>query len=149
MFSRVCRLKFFSTSKRDGSRTDQLVSPLFSGVGVKGVRYEFKVGPDVFQAAVPAFLLQPLVENAIKYAIEPNPDGGRIDIRAWRDGDFLKLAISDTGAGISPEESLKEGIGLASTRARLHELYGNQASFVIDHRRGVIVHITIPFRTLA
>jgi signal transduction histidine kinase len=113
------------------------------------VRYEFQIAQDVLGACVPALLLQPLVENAIKYAIEPSPNRGRIDIRAWRDGNSLRLSVADTGSGIPPRAPLKEGIGLSSTRARLCELYGEQGSLEIENESSFIVKIKIPFRTAA
>src|SRR5205807_1590022 len=64
------------------------------------VRYQFQIAPNTLDASVPTFLLQPLVENAIKHGIEPNPDGGEINIRAWRDADLLRLSVSDTGRGM-------------------------------------------------
>lgn len=111
------------------------------------VRYEFQIAQNALGACVPSLLLQPLVENAIKYAIEPNPDGGKIDIRAWRDRDLLRLTVSDTGRGISHPPVLKEGIGLSSTRTRLRELFGNSAQMNIRDGGGVTVEIAIPFRT--
>jgi len=113
------------------------------------VRYEFQIAQDALSACVPALLLQPLVENAVKYAIEPSPERGKIDIHARRDGNFLRLRVADTGPGIAPAAPLKEGIGLSSTRARLRELYGEQGSLEIDNESGFIVKIKIPFRTVA
>ncbi|HMH04210.1 MAG TPA: histidine kinase [Candidatus Udaeobacter sp.] len=113
------------------------------------VCYQFQIAQDALNASVPTLLLQPLVENAIKHAIEPNPGGGKIDIRACRDADFLGLSVSDTGPGISKSEALREGFGLSSTRARLHELYGEQGFLEIDNESGFTVKIKIPFRTTA
>ena len=113
------------------------------------VRYEFQIAQDALCACVPALLLQPLVENAVKYAIEPSPDRGKIDIRARRDGNFLRLSVSDTGPRNPHAAPLKEGIGLSTTRARLHELYGEQSSLEIDNESGFTVKIKIPFRTAA
>ena len=113
------------------------------------VRYQFQIAQDALNACVPTLLLQPLVENAIKHAIEPNPAGGKIDIRACRDADFLGLSVSDTGPGISKPEAVRKGFGLSSTRARLHELYGEQGLLEIDNESGFTVKIKIPFRTAA
>jgi two-component system, LytTR family, sensor kinase len=111
------------------------------------VRYEFQIAQEALCACVPALLLQPLVENAVKYAIEPSPDGCKIDICASHDGNFLRLSVSDTGPGNAHAAPLKEGIGLSTTRARLHELYGEQSSLEIDNESGFTVKIKIPFRT--
>ncbi len=112
------------------------------------VRYDFQIEPDTFAASVPALLLQPIVENAIKHGLEPKPEGGRVTIQAQRNTDFLHLRVSDTGVGIRLE-SVVEGIGLTSTRARLKEFYGDAASLDIFSDAGTIVSVTIPFRLLA
>jgi sensor histidine kinase YesM len=114
------------------------------------VRYEFQIAPDTFAASVPALLLQPIVENAIKHGLEPKPQGGKVTIQAQRNTDFLHLRVSDTGIGICKMGNVVEGIGLTSTRARLQEFYGAAASLDISgDDRGTIVSITIPFRLLA
>ena len=113
------------------------------------VRYEFEIAPDTFAASVPALLLQPIVENAIKHGLELKPQGGKVTIQAQRKMDFLHLQVSDTGVGIGNLESVVEGIGLTSTRARLQEFYGDAASLDIVSDAGTIVSIAIPFRLLA
>jgi two-component system LytT family sensor kinase len=111
------------------------------------VRYEFQIAPNTLAACVPTLLLQPLVENAIKHGIEPNPDGGKINIRAWRDAGLLRLMVSDTGRGVPQPQAVSEGIGLSSTRARLRELYGDEAKLTWHNGNGVTVEIMLPFRT--
>ena len=103
------------------------------------VRYQFQIAPNTLDACVPIFLLQPLVENAIKHGIEPNPAGGQINIRAWRDADLLRLSVSDTGRGMAQPQATKERIGLSSTRVRLRELFGHAADAIehIGHRINV------------
>lgn len=114
------------------------------------VRYELQIAPDTFAASVPALLLQPIVENAIKHGIEANPQGGTVTIQAQRKMGFLHLRISDTGIGICNLANVVEGIGLTNTRARLQEFYGDAASLDISgDAGGTIVSITIPFRLLA
>ena len=82
--------------------------------------------PDLTDAMVPRFLLQPLVENALHHGIAQSAGAGRIDISAARDGDTLVLSVSDDGPGIQPGRKPfpKDGIGLANTRDRLAQLYG-------------------------
>jgi two-component system LytT family sensor kinase len=113
------------------------------------VRYELRVEPDTLSACVPTFLLQPLVENAIKHGLERKREGGKIDIRAWRDADLLRVSISDTGGGLPPPELIKEGIGFSSTRARLREQFGRRACLNIRNDNGATIEIVIPFRTAA
>jgi hypothetical protein len=111
------------------------------------VQYDFQIAPNTIAALVPTLLLQPIVENAVKYGIEPNPVGGKIHIRSWRDGDSLRLSVSNTGSGLPRPEAFTEGIGLSNTRARLHELFGDAASINFGNADGVTVEIAIPFRT--
>lgn len=97
-------------------------------------------------AYVPSFLLQPLVENAIRHGITKRADSGRIDISAHILGDRLELSVRDDGVGMQP--SYSEGVGLSNTRERLRTLYGNDGSLSITPVAGggteAILHI--PFR---
>ena len=77
---------------------------------------------------VPPLLLQPLVENAIKHGLEPKVDGGRIEVRATRDGDRLVLTVRDTGAGLGRPDDGGTRFGLQQVRDRLATLYGPAAS---------------------
>jgi two-component system, LytTR family, sensor kinase len=84
----------------------------------------FDVGPDVLGAHVPAWVLQPLVENAIRHGISRRAGGGCIDVRAWRENGTLRLEVSDDGPGLLDPAGKSPGIGLANTRARLERLHG-------------------------
>ena len=97
-------------------------------------------------ALVPPFLLQPLVENAILHGIEPLPAGGLVTLRAQVEGDTLHLSVADNGVGMDATP-LREGIGLANTRARLQELFGDAAQVTLTNGDGVTVEVTMPFRT--
>ena len=98
-------------------------------------------------ARVPNFLLQPLVENAVRHGIAPHPRPGRIDLEAARDGARLVLRIRDSGKGVEPHylTLLNTGIGLANTRARLQHLYGAGHRLVFSNEGGFCVTIAIPF----
>ncbi|MFZ5495038.1 MAG: sensor histidine kinase [Verrucomicrobiota bacterium] len=102
--------------------------------------------PAVLEAAVPSLILQPLVENAIRHGIEPRPGAGRIEIGARRDGARLVLTVRDNGAGQPPGGFTREGIGLANTRARLRELYGDDHEFTLaNHPEGGLeISLRIP-----
>lgn len=97
-------------------------------------------------ALVPGFVLQPLVENAIKHGVAKRADAGRIDISARVVGDRLELSVRDDGVGMSPSQP--EGVGLSNTRDRLRTLYGDAATlaFSTPAEGGTEVVTTIPYR---
>lgn len=93
--------------------------------------------------AVPAMILQPLVENSVKYAIMPEKEGGRIRVECRRNGDRCLITIADTGRGFD-RESTQEGFGIAGVRQRLELTYPGSHEFDISTVGGVAVRITIP-----
>jgi LytS/YehU family sensor histidine kinase len=105
--------------------------------------------PDVGEALTPTFLLQPLVENAIRHGVAPRAGPGRVDVRAWREHDRLCLEVRDDGPGISPEPG--RGVGLSNTRARLQHLYGVEQRLDVrnDPCGGCVATVTMPFREQA
>lgn len=109
--------------------------------------------PEVLAALVPSMILQPLVENAIRHGIAPRAAGGRVEVRAVRAGETLRLTVRDDGLGGAAEEGgvARPGVGLANTRARLRHLYGDRqemhAAPVMTG--GYLVTIDIPFHTAA
>jgi fumarate reductase subunit D len=97
---------------------------------------QIDVGDDVLDALVPSFVLQPLVENAIRHGIEPHTRGGRILIRAVRRGPSLGLMVQDDGGGHGTSTAHREGneratagVGLTNIEARLSQLYGEAQRF--------------------
>lgn len=113
---------------------------------------ENDIEPGVTQFLVPALILQPLVENAIRHGIEPREEMGRVRICVRRAGrDQLELKVSDNGPGFPNGETapLREGVGLSNTRSRLSHLYGAEHTF--EMRRtpegGLEVRLLIPCRT--
>jgi two-component system LytT family sensor kinase len=112
------------------------------------VQYELQISPNALPASIPALLLQPIIENAIRHGLESKPEGGKITIRAWCDASLLYLQVSDTGVGVVAPDKIQEGVGLKSTRARLREFYGQAASLEIQSDGGMTVAITIPFRSI-
>ncbi|MEP7065504.1 MAG: histidine kinase [Gemmatimonadota bacterium] len=75
---------------------------------------------------VPALILLPLVENAVRHAVERNERGGRVAIRARVRAGVLQLSVSDDGPGEESGSSVGSGIGLSNTRARLEQLFGTR-----------------------
>jgi signal transduction histidine kinase len=107
------------------------------------------IEPGTLGARVPALILQPLVENAIRHGIAPQPAGGRVEVRSRRREGALHLEVRDDGPGLSPEAAgqFREGVGLANTRARLRHLYGPDHRLELnDGGGGVVVTLAIPFR---
>jgi len=108
------------------------------------------VKPNVLDAYVPHFLLQPLVENAVLHGIAPRARPGRIEIRAFRSNDRLTVEIFDSGDGLPPDTlaAFNDGVGLGNTRARLQHLYGADHAFAFVNVTGggFKVTVTIPFR---
>jgi two-component system LytT family sensor kinase len=117
------------------------------------LRVEIEAGPEVLSATVPHMGLQPLVENAVRHGIAKNAGSGVFAIRAVRAGEQLQISVSDNGpgvpaAGIAGVIAGSRGIGLANTRKRLNQLYGDRAALVLRPREGggTVATISIPFR---
>ena len=108
------------------------------------------VSDEARQAMVPNLILQPLVENAIRYAIAPREEGGLVTVSAQREGERLVVHVRDDGPG--PGANLVApggGVGLANARARLDELYGERQHLTLRHAEdgpGAIAEVSIPFR---
>ncbi|MGO1003463.1 sensor histidine kinase [Lysobacter sp. CA196] len=108
------------------------------------------IEPAARNALVPSLILQPLIENAIKYAVSRREEGGRIELIARLDGDMLDLHLRDDGPGFVEDDATTQGhapVGLANTRERLRVLYGERQQLSIRNREpsGVDVHIRLPF----
>jgi LytS/YehU family sensor histidine kinase len=110
-----------------------------------------EIEPAAWDAQVPTFLLQPLVENAIRHGISPHARRGLVEITARRDGDTLLLQVRDNGGGWIGNGGEAGGMGIANTRARLEQLYGSAHRFEIGNapEGGVRVTVALPFRPSA
>jgi sensor histidine kinase YesM len=113
------------------------------------LRVRVDIEADVLDAHVPSFILQPLVENAIRHGIAPKLNSGKIEIIVRRENKMLRLEVRDNGAGLESNGGglLKEGIGLTNTRGRLAQLYGKNHHFQVRNVSGggVLATIIIPF----
>jgi two-component system, LytTR family, sensor kinase len=112
---------------------------------------QLRVNDDVLTAAVPTFMLQPLVENAIRHGVSKLPAAGTIELSAWRAGENLRVRVRDNGPGLPPGWTLdrRAGIGLGNTRARLEQLYGKGAyslELTSGTEAGTCADVTIPYR---
>ena len=115
------------------------------------LRPHFQIDRQVDRALMPSLLLQPLVENAIKYAVTPQEEGADISIEAKLSVDRVVITVSDTGPGaedhwVRAQEST--GVGLANIRDRLAQAYGGNHRFDThsDIRGGFRVNIEIPYQ---
>ncbi|HEX8255374.1 MAG TPA: histidine kinase, partial [Thermoanaerobaculia bacterium] len=109
------------------------------------VKLELDIAEDAASALVPSFLLQPLVENALRHGLQP-ATGGRVSVTADIDRDALRLEVLDNGRARA--ETMREGIGLSNTRARLRQLYGDAFALDVERREsGFRARLTIPFRS--
>lgn len=103
----------------------------------------------VRDALVPVFLLQPLVENAIRHGINAQMQSGHVHVHGYRDDRWLCIVVEDSGVGLPDDWCLEDhgGIGLLNTVQRLEELYGPDHEFQIDSApgEGVRIGVVIPY----
>jgi two-component system, LytTR family, sensor kinase len=110
---------------------------------------QIDVDPELLDAAVPHMALQPIVENAIRHGVGQRATPGVIAIRAARTADALHLAVRDDGPGFgAPGAAGGLKLGLANTRARLRQLYGERAELRTERAAagGALVTMVIPLR---
>lgn len=110
---------------------------------------EVDVDPEALDAAVPNLILQPLAENAVRHGISRRSGRGKVEIRARLVlPETLELQVLDNGPGVAEGFSLKPGVGLSNTRARLEQLYGSEYRFEIGNGElgGLTVEIRMPYR---
>ncbi|MBV7257167.1 histidine kinase [Pacificimonas sp. WHA3] len=90
---------------------------------------EINVAPDAGRSFVPPMILQPIIENAVKYAVSPAKTRVTIRLKALRVGDRLHIRIADDGPGVPPPFESGLGTGLANVRDRIRTHFGNDATF--------------------
>ena len=114
------------------------------------LRLEYAIEEPALEALVPSLLLQPLLENSLKYAVSAREQGGLVRIEGRTREGLLELSVIDDGPGL-PEElppSDRRGVGLANTRERLKVLYGANCRFAaINSRPGLRVELALPLET--
>src|SRR5258705_1491984 len=115
------------------------------------LRPHFRIESETIGARLPSLLLQPLIENAIKYAVTPAENGADIWITAQREGQAVRIEVADNGDGEGAElaASPSTGVGLANIRDRLAQAYGASHRFETkqNERGGFSVIVEIPFET--
>ncbi len=113
------------------------------------LKLEYAVEEPAMEALVPSLLLQPLIENAVKYAVSPSERGGTIRVEGRTRGSMLELAVSDDGPGLNgnPVPSGGRGVGLRNTRERLAVLYDDRHRFAtIDNKPGLRIELGLPLQ---
>jgi len=112
------------------------------------LRPRFEIDASIARAAVPRFLLQPLVENALRHGIARRGAAGLVEIAGRREGEQLVLTVRDDGPGLG---TMTEGVGLSNTRQRLAALYGEHASLEIANADGggAIATVRLPYHEAA
>jgi two-component sensor histidine kinase len=96
---------------------------------------------------VPSFLLQPLVENAVRHGFSGPHHQLHLEVRATGTAEQMTIAVTDDGAGFAGTDRAPEGVGLGNTRARLAGLYGERATLTLTRGRdghGTRVSVTLP-----
>lgn len=107
---------------------------------------EFVCPSELNDALVPSFLLQPLIENAIKYALAPSATPVTIKVEALVDDDTLFVSVEDDGTGQEKDARPGTGVGLANVRQRLETLYGAAGGLdTLKRERGFLAVARLPF----
>jgi sensor histidine kinase YesM len=105
--------------------------------------YSIEREVSIEEVSIPGMLLQPLVENSVKYGIAERATGGHISIRCRRNGERCMIAIEDTGEGFDAS-TVAEGFGIGGVRQRLELHYPGAHEFHISSDKGVRIQIGIP-----
>ena len=169
MLARLSAFLRYTLINEPGGRVTvaQEVETLQLYLGIERMRFEerlrtqFRIDDAAKPGLMPSLLLQPLVENAIKYAVSPQESGAEITITAQLVGPQLRITVSDTGPGLQNSaadnrlsgvtfdggEPVSTGVGLANIRDRLAQAYGDSHRFeIVDTAEsGFTVVIEIPF----
>ena len=113
------------------------------------LRARFDIDPRVEDACLPSLLLQPLVENGIKYAVTPKEEGAEISVSAQPAGENVRIIVADTGPGLNQDVSRPNhstGVGLVNIRDRLSQAFGERHRFETRSSPGggFVVTIELP-----
>jgi sensor histidine kinase YesM len=108
-----------------------------------------EIHPDTLDCVIPSLTLQPLVENAVKYAVAPRVHGGRIAISSWLDESSLVLEVADDGPGAATPVEGGTGVGLRAVKQRLETRFPEVSRFELRTApgQGFAVRLTLPART--
>jgi signal transduction histidine kinase len=144
-----------TASRREHVRLDEELDFVRTCLAIERVRFGDRlriverIEPGLGGTPVPALLLQPLVENAVRYSVAPREQGGELRIEATRSGGALRLVVADDGPGFSPDAPPRgTGVGLENVRERLR-LAGAGHTFELDTApgRGTRITLVVPLVT--
>ena len=144
-------VRVLERSGREEVALSEELDSLAAYVAIENIRFEgrakllIEASDDAQRALVPSFLLQPLVENALRHGLLPET-GGRVSVQAnVRDG-MLHLRVEDNGRTRDQHVSVREGLGLSNTRARLEQMYGDAFSLNLSQQHGgFLVTLGLPY----
>lgn len=157
MLDRLCSFFRYSLDQKTNLsstlRQELALSNLY--LNIEKVRFKerlqliYELDETSMQAVVPSFLLQPLLENAIKYGIESRSDAGTITIRAQVNTQQLSIIVEDDGSPRTEQASGGFGIGLNNTQERMNTLFNTPCSIELEQRQptGTRVKLTMPYQT--
>ena len=142
-------------SGKDLVTLGQEVASVQAYLDIEKIRFEqrldvqWSVPAELHASAIPPFILQPLVENAIKYGVAPRAGGGKLSIRAYAEQDALLIEVEDDAPPAQPQQA-GFGIGLRNTRSRLEAMYGaRQCVELLRGAAGTVARIRLPLQTPA
>jgi len=155
MLDKLCEFFRYSLDRSDRaiSTLQKELELLDLYISIEKVRFgkrlsiEIEINPEVTECKVPYMLLQPIVENAIKFAVEPRKEGGHIFIRGSKQDNRLSLQIADDGKNLNGKVRDGFGIGMTNTKARLDAMHNGDFEISINEseKGGKIVSIDTPF----
>jgi LytS/YehU family sensor histidine kinase len=145
-------VRVLERSDREEVPLSEELDSLAAYVAIENIRFAGRAelviaaSDDAQGALVPSFLLQPLVENALRHGLLPET-GGRVAVHANVRQREVHITVNDDGRTSHSEVPAREGLGLSNTRARLTQMYGDEFSLDIDAREnGFAVATVLPYR---
>ncbi len=133
------------TSLREEIRMLELYAQIMQERFADRVSLTWNIDNAALGSAIPALLLQPLLENAFKHGVERSRDAVQIDIEARRDGDRIHIAVRNTGSVLAADRH--EGVGLRNCRERLNVIYGDAAQLELKQfPDSVEASVTLPWQ---
>jgi len=158
MLDKLCEFFRYTLDQNANSKTtlQKELELLELYLSIEKVRFaerltiNMQINDNTLDCQVPSMLLQPLVENAIKYAIEPRKKAGFVTISAEKVNNRLIIDVIDNGNGQNNKVSNGFGIGMTNTKARLDAMFNGDYDLKIDDndQKGTTVTISVPFENL-